>query len=58
VGTGVAGASLFVAATGAGYFDAERNDEEIKGLKEQFLTAWNRQAEADKSTEGNLNTML
>jgi hypothetical protein len=49
--TGVAGASVFTVATGAGFFDAMRNEEEIKDLKEQFLAAWKRDMGKDGGTE-------
>ncbi|EPE27550.1 hypothetical protein GLAREA_04341 [Glarea lozoyensis ATCC 20868] len=40
--TGVAGASLLVAATGAGFFDKLRNETEVVELREHFLEVWRR----------------
>jgi hypothetical protein len=53
--TGAVGASIFTVATGAGYFDAMRNEKEVRDLKEQFLAAWKRDTDKDEGGEGAAN---
>jgi hypothetical protein len=50
--TGVAGASLFAAATGAGLFDAARNETEVVVLRNHFLEVWRRDLEGVEKEDG------